>query len=74
MLRLVTALRVFAVHDLRLVAMQLKAQRPEPLNKIGPQALGLLLGVAVDDHIIRVTLERTAGVFPVHPLGRTHSA
>ena len=43
--------------------MQLKAQRPEPLNEAGPQ-WGLLLGVAVDDHIIRVTLERTAGVFP----------
>ena len=68
MLRLVTALRVFAVHDLRLVGVQLKAQRPEPLNKIGPQLLGLLLGVAVDDHIIRVALEGTAGVFPVHPL------
>ena len=48
--------------------MQLKAQRPEPLNEAGPQLSGLLLGVAVDDHIIRVTLERTAGVFPVHPL------
>ena len=68
MLRLVTAVRVFAVHDLRLVGMQLKAQGPEPLNKVGPQLLGLLLGVAVDDHIIRVTLERTAGVFAVYPL------
>ena len=67
-LRLVTAVRVFAVHDLRLVAMQLKAQGPEPLNEAGPQLSGLLLGVAVDDHIIRVTLERTAGVFAVHPL------
>ena len=68
MLRLVTALRVFAVHDLRLVGMQLKAPGPEPLSEIGPQLLGLLLGVAADDHIIRVTLERTAGVFAVHPL------
>ena len=43
--------------------MQLKAQRPEPLNEAGAELSGLLLGVAVDDHIIRVTLERTAGVF-----------
>ena len=43
--------------------MQLKAQRPEPRSEAGAQLLGLLLGVAVDDRIIRVTLERTAGVF-----------
>ena len=67
-LRLITAVRVFAVHDLRLVGMQLKAQGPEPLNEAGAELSGLLLGVAVDDHIIRVTLERTAGVFAVHPL------
>ena len=67
-LRLVTALRVFAVQVLRLVGMQLKAQGPEPLNEAGAELLGLLLGVAADDHIIGVTLERTAGVFAVHPL------
>ena len=68
MLRLVTALRVFAVQVLRLVGMQLKAQRPEPLDEAGAQLSGLLLGVAADDHIIRVALEPTAGVFAVHPL------
>ena len=68
MLRLITAVRVFAVHDLRLVGMQLKAQGPEPRSEVGAELSGLLLGVAVDDHIIRVTLERTAGVFAVHPL------
>ena len=67
MLRLVTAVRVFAVQVLRLVGMQLKAQGPEPRSEAGAELLGLLLGVAADDHIIRVMLERTAGVFPVHP-------
>ena len=66
-LRLVTALRVFAVQVLRLVGVQFKAQGPEPLSEVGAELLGLLLGVAVDDHIIRVALEGTAGVFAVHP-------
>ncbi len=47
--------------------MQLKANRPEPLSEIGPQLLGLFLGVAVDDRIIRVTLEGAARVLLVHP-------
>ncbi|MFT7648732.1 MAG: hypothetical protein ACI8Y4_003484 [Candidatus Poriferisodalaceae bacterium] len=65
--RVASAIRVFAVHDLRLVGVQLKANRPEPLNEIGPKISGLFLGVTVDDHIIRVALKGTAGVFPVHP-------
>jgi len=66
-LRLASAFRVFAVHDLRLIRVQLKAEGPEPLSEIDPQLLGLVLGLAVDDRINRVAFEGTAGVFPVHP-------
>src|SRR5580704_1942265 len=61
------AVRVLAVHDLRLHGMQLKTQGPEPLGDGGPQMAGLFLGVAVSDNIIRVTFKRAAREFPVHP-------
>ena len=48
MLRLITALRVFAVQVLRLIGMQLKAPGSEPLDEVGAELLGLLLGVAAD--------------------------
>jgi hypothetical protein len=41
---------------------------PEPFGEFGPQMEGLYLGVAVDDHVIRVALEGRAGMLPVHPL------
>ena len=59
--------RVFAVHDLRLVGVQLESQGPEPFSECGPQMPGLVLGVAVDHCIIRVTFERTARELPIHP-------
>src|SRR5258708_19874249 len=61
------AVRVFAVHDLRLHGMQLKTQRPEPLSDGGPQRPGLVLSVAVRNNIIRVTLKRATRELPVHP-------
>src|SRR5262249_26997017 len=61
------AVRVLAVHDLRLHGGQLKTQGPEPLSDGGPQHPGLLLGVAVRNNVIRVTLERAARELPVHP-------
>src|SRR5204863_1037824 len=61
------AVRVLAVHDLRLHRVQLKAQGPEPLSDGGPQHPGLVLGVAVRNNIICVTLERAAWELPVHP-------
>ena len=61
------AVRVFAVHDLRLRGVQLKTESPEPLGDGGPQLAGLVPGVAVRNNVIRVTLERAAGEHPVHP-------
>ena len=61
------AVRVLAVHDLRLHGVQLKAQGPEPLGDGDPQHPGLVLSVAVRNNIIRVTLERAARELPVHP-------
>src|SRR5580704_7199421 len=55
------AVRVFAVHDLRLHGMQLKPQGPEPDGDGGPQFPGLVLAVAVRNNVVRVTLERAAG-------------
>ena len=61
------AVRVLAVHDLRLRRVQLKAQGPEPRGDGGPQMQGLFLAVAVSDDVIRIALERAAREFPVHP-------
>src|SRR5436190_9394521 len=61
------AVRVFAVHDLRLRGVQLKAQRPESLSDGGPQYPRLVLSVAVRSDVVRVTLERAARELPVHP-------
>jgi hypothetical protein len=58
-LRVGSAVRVFAVHDLRLVGVQLKPERPEPCGDGGPQQAGLFLGVAVGDHVVCVALKRT---------------
>src|SRR5258708_11744966 len=67
MLRVSPAFRVFAVHDLRLVGVQLEAEGPEPSGDRSPETSGLRLGVAVDDNVIGVPFERAARVFPVHP-------
>ena len=67
MLRDPAAVRVLAVHDLRLVGVQLESNRPEPFSECQPTDSGLCLGVAVDHRVIRVTFERLAGVLPVHP-------
>jgi hypothetical protein len=61
------AVRVLAVHDLRLIGVQLEPQGPEPLGKCGPQLERLRLGVAVDNNIVRIALEGCIGVLPVHP-------
>jgi hypothetical protein len=63
-LRLASAFRVLAVHDLRLPRVQLEPQGPEPLGERVPQPPGLLLGVAVDNNVVRVALEGAARVFP----------
>ena len=60
--------RVLAEHDLGLLGVKLEAQGLEPLGHRGPQLSGLFLGVAVNDDVVRVALERTVWVFPVHPL------
>ncbi len=67
MLRVPSACRAFAVHDLRLVGMQLEAEGPEPAGDNSPKVSGLFLGVTVGDNIISVAFERAARVFPVHP-------
>ena len=61
------AVRVFAVHDLRLHGVQLKTQCPKPRGDCGPQFASLFLTVAVSDDVIRVALERAAREFPAHP-------
>jgi hypothetical protein len=48
------AVRVLAVHDLRLPGVQLQAQGPEPLGDGGPQFPGLVLAVAVDNNVVRL--------------------
>ena len=53
-LRFASAIRVLAVHDLRLRGVQLKSQEPEPLGKRGLQLPGLLLGIAVGNNVIRL--------------------
>jgi hypothetical protein len=50
-LRLASAIRVLAVHDLRLRGVQLQSQEPEPLGERGLQLPGLLLGVARSRHL-----------------------
>src|SRR5439155_7575235 len=45
------AVRVLAVHDLRLHGVQLQAQGPKPLGDGGLQLAGLILGVAVRNNI-----------------------
>jgi len=67
MLRVPPAVRVFAVHDLRLVGVQLEAEGPEPTGDPSPKTSGLCLRVAVSYNIISVAFERTTGEHPVHP-------
>src|SRR5437588_11298554 len=66
-LRISSAVRVFAVHDLGLLGAQFEAQGPEPLGDSSPQWSGLKLSGAVDNHVIRIAFEGTAGEFPVYP-------
>src|SRR6266566_2420592 len=61
------AVRVLAVHDLRLHGVQLEAKSPEPTGDGGPQRPGLFLGVAVRSDVVRIALERAARELPVHP-------
>ena len=44
--------------------VQLKSQGPEPHRERGLQPPGLFLGVAVDNNVIRVALERAARCCP----------
>jgi hypothetical protein len=53
-----SALRVLAVHDLRLAGVQLQAQGPEPVGDGGQKIPGLLLAATVDDDVVRTALER----------------
>ena len=62
-----SALRVFAVHDLRLLRVQLETHHPKPRGDGGPQRVGPFLSVAMGDDVIRVTLERAVRELPVHP-------
>src|SRR5215207_4141698 len=55
-LRLPSAVRVLAVHDLRLVGVQLEAQGPEPVRDGGPQRSGPFLRVAVGNDVVCVAL------------------
>src|ERR1700736_1871029 len=57
-LRVPSAVRVFAVHDLRLVGVQFETEGPEPLGDGGQQSLSLSLGGAVSDDVIRIALKR----------------
>ena len=66
-LRFAPVVRVLAVDDLGLLGMQLEAERPEPVGDEGQKPSGLFLGVAVDDDVIRVALERATRVRPGHP-------
>src|SRR5664280_1861091 len=66
-LRLPSAFRVLAVHDLRLVGVQLESNGPESLGEVGQQMSGLTLGCAVDNRVIRVAFERTARILPDQP-------
>jgi hypothetical protein len=56
-----------AVHDPGLVGVQFETEGPEPPGDAGQHLLGLGFAVAVDDDVIRVTLERAVRVFPVYP-------
>ena len=47
--------------------MQFEAQGPEPLGDASPKRSSLFLVVTVDDHVIRVALERTARMLPSRP-------
>src|SRR5664280_2234020 len=51
-LRLGSTVRVLAVHDLRLVGVQLQSNGPEPLGEVSQQISGLTLGCAVDDRVV----------------------
>ena len=62
-----SAVCVLAVHDLRLLGVQLETKGPEPLSDGGPKRSSLLLGVAVGDDVVCVALEGTARELPIHP-------
>jgi hypothetical protein len=64
------AVRVFAVHDLRLHGVQLKTQGPEPRGDGGPRLAGLFLGVAVSDDVIRLCRLRDYADRDVNVLAR----
>ena len=51
-LRMRSAVAVFAVQDLRLIGVQLKAQGPEPGSDSGPKVTGLFLVVAMGNYVI----------------------
>src|SRR5207249_3478313 len=66
-LRLARTVRVRTEHDFGLGRMQLETNGLEPLGDRSPQLRCLGLGVAVDDDVVCVALERTARMLPVHP-------
>jgi hypothetical protein len=47
--------------------MKLKSERAEPISDGGQKVFGLALVDTVDNHVIRVALEGTLRVLPVHP-------
>src|ERR1035437_1719670 len=61
------ATRVFAVRDLRLLGVQLETKGREPVGDQVPKGPGLSLSVAVDNDVVRITLERASRMFPGHP-------
>jgi hypothetical protein len=58
---------VLAVHEPGLPRMKLKSERAEPISDGGQKVFGLALVDTVDNHVIRVALEGTLRVLPVHP-------
>ena len=61
------AVRVLAVHDARLVQIELQTDLRQPFDDRIAQHLRLRLCLAVQDHIVRVALERDRRILPDEP-------
>jgi hypothetical protein len=61
------AVRVLAVHDARLVRMQLQTDLRQTISDRIPHVAGLALAAAVDHHVIAVALEPHGRILPGHP-------
>ncbi len=61
------AIRILAVHDARLVRMYLQTTVRQPLGDSISNKLSLLLGLAVNNHIIAIAFELQVGKSLPHP-------